>query len=304
MDKKLSIIGFGSQAKAWALNLKDSGLEVSIGLRPGSKSFDLAHQLGFKTFSLDESIPSSLAVVLAPDDAHEAILNQLKEEAKTLVFAHGFSLFYERLAEKFPHFNCLLLAPKAIASEVRLQYETKGKLGALYSLEKSQNKEESKKTIVALAKSLGITSLHESSVESETKADLFSEQTLLCSTLPYAALFSFNKLIEKGVNEETAYFECWHEVKLIADTMVKMGPARFFELISPNALAGSEAGRLALFGEDYLEKLEVLYSKIEDSSFANSLKDADFNKIKNQVVSFWSDQQLTKTHERISKELY
>lgn len=304
MDKKLSIIGFGSQAKAWALNLKDSGFQIYIGLRPGSKSQALIEELGFTSFLIGEQIPSSSAVVLTPDGTHSEILASLQKEPKTLIFAHGYSLFYESLAEKHPHFECLLLAPKAIASEVRLQYETKGKIGALYSVEKSADPEKALSKIEQLASSLGITSLHQSSIESETKADLFSEQSLLCSTLPYAALFSFNKLIEKGVNEETAYFECWHEVKLIADTMVKLGPAKFFELISPNALAGSEAGRLALFDDHYFKKLEELYIQIDDSSFADSLKDADFDKIKNHVVSFWSDQQLTKTHERISKELY
>lgn len=304
MDKKLSIIGFGNQAKAWALNLKDSGHEVHIGLRPDSKSVKLASELGLKSFSLKDEIPTELAIVLAPDDTHAKLLADLKETPKTLVFAHGFSLFYEELAEKFPHFNCLLLAPKAIASEVRLQFEIKGKLGALFSVEKSKDKENSKKIIQELSKAIGITSLHESSIESETKADLFSEQSLLCSTLPYAALFSFNKLIEKGINEETAYFECWHEVKLIADTMVKLGPAKFFELISPNALAGSEAGRAALFDDRYFSKLEELYSQIDNANFAKGLKEANFDEIKNHVVSFWSDQQLTKTHERISKELY
>lgn len=307
MEKKLSIIGFGNQAKAWALNLRDSGFQIYIHLREDSSSIELARNLGFQVISLDAPFPCKQIALLTPDDTHfdiaKTLTKALKGQKATLIFAHGFSLLYQGIANNFPEFNCLLLAPKAIASEVRMQYETKGKLGALYSVELSQNPEGSYDLIKSIADHLGITSLHQSALASETKADLFSEQVLLCSTLPYAALFAFNKLIEKGIEKETAYFECWHEMKLIADTMVRLGPEKFFDLISPNALAGSEIGRSALFGEDYMTRLESIYQSIDNGDFTRQLEETNFPALREKVSSFWKEQELTKTHERMGKEL-
>ena len=138
----------------------------------------------------------------------------------------------------------------------------------------------------------------------ETKADLFSEQTILCSILPYSALHSFNKLIEKGINEETAYFECWHEIKLIAEAMVKMGPAKFFELISPNALVGSEIGRQTFFDKSFTNKLEKLYNDINDWKFQDKLENTDVTELKSSITQMWKNERLTKVHDRLSKELY
>lgn len=305
MSKKLSIIGFGNQAKAWALNLRDSGYEIFIGLRTNSTSFKNAQELGFQTFDFAaEKLPANDVAILAPDDAHLGIAKDLQGQEATLIFAHGFSLHFDHLSKKYPSFNCLLLAPKAIASEVRMQYETRGNLGALFSAELSKNPAESIVKLKRIAKDLGITSFHPTTVEAETKADLFSEQTLLCSTLPYSALYSFNKLIEKGINPETAYFECWHEVKLIADTMVKLGPVKFFELISPNALAGSEIGRRELFDQAYFEKLERIYQDIDSGEFTKTLSDLDFAELKKEVSAFWKEQPLAQAHERLAKELY
>lgn len=308
MDKNISIIGFGNQAKAWALNLRDSGYRVFIGLRPQSASVATAKNLKFDTFFYtEEELPSQNTVILAPDDTHGEILGSLKSRSANLIFAHGYSLHYHGLSKRFPEFNCLLLAPKAIASEVRLQYEIGGKIGALYSVEYSSSPKASEDILKTIAKDVGISSLFISSSESETKADLFSEQSLLCSVLPYAALYSFNKLIQKGINEETAYFECWHEVKLIADTMVAMGPQKFFELISPNALVGSEIGRKALFDKDYFEKIDRLYESIDSGDFAQTIDEStkeDFKKIKEQVVGFWKKEPLNLVHQRLAAELY
>lgn len=304
MAKSLAIIGFGNQAKAWALNLRDSGFKIFIGLRKGSSNFDSVKKLNFDSFEIGENLPCENVAFLTPDNTHFEVASKIGNKEINAIFAHGFSLTENKIQNEFPNFNCLLLAPKAIASEVRLAYETGGKLGGLYSVELSKNKEVSEKLLRDIAHSLGLSSLHQTTIETETKADLFSEQTLLCSTLPYSALYAFNKLVEKGINEETAYFECWYEVKLIADTMVRLGPKKFFELISPNALAGSELGRQALFDSEYFNKLESIYNNIESRNFNKELDATDFESLKKEVVTFWSHQKLTKAHERLSKELF
>lgn len=307
MHKSLTIIGFGNQAKTWALNLKDSGYEIFIGLRPNSNSKALAEDLGLNVFELSPGCysPTADIAMLTPDSTHIEIVEQIQnKKGCNFIFAHGHSLYFEGLSKKFSELNLLLLAPKAIASEMRLQYELNGPIGAVYSVELSKFEEESLLKLRGLAKDLGVKSFHETTIEMETKADLFSEQTLLCSILPYGALHSFNKLVEKGVNEETAYFECWHEVKLIADAMVKMGPAKFFDLISPNALVGSELGRQAIFDQDFSDKLEKIYEDINNWNFQNRLSQTDVAGLKDSVSQMWKSEKLNQVHERMSEELY
>jgi ketol-acid reductoisomerase len=101
-----------------------------------------------------------------------------------------------------------------------------------------------------------------------------------------------------------AYFECWYEVKLIADTMIKMGPEKFFELISPNALIGSEVAREIFFDKEYFEKLEKLANEVKDKSFTKKIENSDFNQIKEKVVSFWRNQEINQVHKEIGHDLY
>ena len=141
LNSPILIIGFGSQAKSWALNLRDSGFDVHIILRKKSSSTKLVEKLGFKTLFFGESNLKSYSVflMLTPDHTHELILKTYREDfpvQSNFIYAHGFSVCQGSLEEAFPEFNHLLLAPKAIASEVRFQYETQGKLGAAFSLEK------------------------------------------------------------------------------------------------------------------------------------------------------------------------
>jgi ketol-acid reductoisomerase len=305
--KKLAIIGFGNQAKAWALNLRDSGWEISIGLRPGSASVELASKLNFSTFNYLEANQHLLFAILTPDESHHEIVNSIyksksgQEGELSFIYAHGFSLQYTDL--RLLDCNHILLAPKAIASELRYEYETKGKNGAVYSFEYLKDKS-LKENLLSLGKDLGLTSLHEASIKDETIADLFSEQTLLCSTLPYAAVHSFNKLRQKGISQEVAFFECWHEVKLIASTMVKLGPEKFFNLISPNALVGSEIGKSTLFNDEYNKKLDDILEHITSGNFKEDIDNTDFQTIKSDVLTFWKNQELTHVHQRMEQDLY
>jgi ketol-acid reductoisomerase len=311
--KKLAIIGFGNQAKAWALNLRDSGWEINIGLRPNSHSHELASRLTFKTFDYTKPNSHYLFAILTPDETHQDVVTSLYDIYKSdvnkndinknlsFIYAHGFSLHYTDL--KFFDCNHILLAPKAIASELRYEYETQGKNGGVYSFEYLKDLS-IKEDILSLAKDLGLTSLHEASIADETIADLFSEQTLLCSTLPYAAVHSFNKLRQKGISQEVAFFECWHEVKLIANTMVKLGPEKFFDLISPNALIGSEIGKSSLFNDEYNKKLDDILEHIISGNFKLDLESTKLQVIKDDVLTFWKSQELTQVHKRLQQELY
>ena len=257
------IIGFGSQAKAWAMNLKDSNIPLVIALNPESPTHQKAKDLGFKTVCLQTEQLQNFNnfILLIPDDLHATFFEKNVQYIKPnsrIIYAHGFSMAKERLHEKYPQYHHALLAPKAIASEVRFQYEIKGKIGAIYY---STTKEDLT-FIQELSKQVGFTAIYQAHFEEECIADLFSEQTLLCSLIPYGALKTFNILLQNGIPRELAFMECFLEVKSIAQAFVNLGPEGFFKLISPNALIGSEKGQELLFNA-HLDDKFFLTSKIK-----------------------------------------
>ncbi|WP_127718071.1 NAD(P)-binding domain-containing protein [Halobacteriovorax sp. HLS] len=307
---ELVIIGLGSQAKAWAANLTDSGHKVLIALRENSSSKAFAIKKGYQLLNLESNELSDYKnfILLTPDHTHLETLSNLAprlQDGSNIIYAHGYSYSAFNLKEKFPKLNHLLLAPKAIASEVRFQFENEGKLGAAYSLEGiSGDKTASSELIFTIAKSIGITAgPYETTFLEETNADLFSEQTLLCSILPYGALHSYNKLREKGVKREIAYLECWLEVKLIADAMVKMGPIEFFKLISPNALIGGEKAQQILFDKQYHQKLDSLAEDIWNKKFFTECETLDFNSLRSEVLTRWEAEELVVVHNELGPEL-
>ncbi|PIK14953.1 MAG: hypothetical protein CES88_11510 [Halobacteriovorax sp. JY17] len=305
------IIGYGSQAKAWAHNFRDSGRRVTIALRDNSESIPIVNEKGFELISLLNigKLSKPILILLTPDHTHLETLTEIAsklEVGTNIIYAHGYSYTAFNFKENFPKLNHLLLAPKAIASELRFQYENKGKLGAAYSLEdiSAEESAEAKELLMAVARDIGITAgPYETTFLEETNADLFSEQSLLCSLLPYGALHSYNKLRQKGVKREIAYLECWLEVKLIADAMVKMGPEEFFKLISPNALLGGEKAQKLLFDEGYHKKLDSLLSDIWNQDFFTECKGLDFNKLRSSVLERWANEELTQTHRELAPEL-
>jgi ketol-acid reductoisomerase len=300
------IIGLGNQAKAWALNLRDSGHDVALYLRPNSKSLSLAKELGFDPISKEEIKIFNSIALLTPDDTHLNVLNELNEyisEDTIILYAHGYSMVQDKLDKKFPRFRHVLFAPKAIASELRYQYETKGKLGAVYSLEKTD--ESLWDSLSDFSSKLGITSgPYRTSFENETYADLFSEQTLLCTLLPYASNMVFKKLREKGIEKEVAYFEAWYEVKLIADTLIKIGPEAFFELISPNALLGAYLGKERIIDENFEKNIQSLMDDIYSGKFQEVASQSDFENIRNEMKNYWKTQELSHTATEFSEQLF
>jgi ketol-acid reductoisomerase len=303
------IIGFGSQAKAWALNLKDSGENVYIALRESSPSIKEAKDLGLKTLILGpDLLDFNTFAVLTPDSTHEKILNDYKEfinKDSKIILAHGFSFVKNSFQEVYPNWNFLMLAPKAIASEVRFQFETKGKLGGVFSVESSKNKESDTKLLKELARAIGITAgPYETTFKNEAFADLYSEQSILCSLIPYGALHSFKKLREKGISKEMAYLECWYEVKLITDALIKLGPSKFFNLISPNALIGGEKAKNLLFNKEFEAINNQLIEDIWSGKFFKEVEEIDFENLKKEVKTFWENEEITKVHNELSGELF
>lgn len=308
LSKDILIIGFGAQAKAWALNLRDSGRDITIGLREGSTTHSKARDLGFNTINLNETLISEFKILinLTPDDKHGSILSEIKNlltENQIIIYAHGFSVTYEKLNELYPKQHHVLLAPKAIASEVRFNYETKNPLTAVMSLEYVQD-QNIKDQCAKLAMDLGINigPISGSFLE-ETNADLFSEQSLLCSLIPYGARAAFEKLVEKNISPEIAYIECWHEVKLIADAMLKIGPSEFFKLISPNALLGGQLAKDKIISPNMLKTLDSIYADIENGNFFQTTKVSDFQRVQQDVINEWAKHPIQEQYDNIGTKL-
>ncbi len=300
---KTTIIGFGNQASAWALNLRDSQFDFSLLLR-SEKSQLRATELGFKPKLIKDLITddSDCFVLLIPDQAHLKVLESLHKKIKhdaLIILAHGHSYAYQSIKQIYPNYNFALLAPKAIATELRHNYQSKQKLGAVFSLEGvcSDKKEQVELHIIKLAQAIGITEgPFETSMKLETDADLFSEQTLLCGLYPFIINSAFNYLVKKGVSAELAYYECFEESYLIMKSFHKMGPKAFFEMISPYALMGAYKAQALLIDDHMQHKMEQLWSEIQDGSFEKMAHDTNKqNFVRNELDMFWNKSLLYQT---------
>lgn len=306
---RLTIIGFGNQAKAWSQNLKDSGFPVRVALKPESPSIEAAIKLGFEVVEIgsEEFYAGEAFALLTPDMTHQELMTShghLFREGSVILYAHGYSLLKHDFHKRFPHLQHVLYAPKSIGSELRRQYELKGKLGAVFSLEFFQGDTAAiEKWLMKLAHAMGINmGPYPTSFERETQADLYSEQGLLCSLIPYTAGEMFRHLVEAGIEPELAYFECWHELKLIVNAMVDKGPEGFFDLISPNALIGAEKGYHKLFTKEFHANLRSLLTEIQNGKFNQELDEANVEETRKIIRERWAKSPLMKTFHKIQQD--
>jgi ketol-acid reductoisomerase len=306
---QLTIIGFGNQAKAWSQNLKDSGFPVNVALKPQSPSMETAAKLGFNVVEMGSETfyQGKVFALLTPDQSHYDLMMTHGHHFKAgtvILYAHGFSLLKHEFHKKFPQLQHVLYAPKSIGTELRRQYLDKGKLGAVYSLEHFNGQsEEFEKWLLKLAISMGINlGPFKATFKNETQADLYSEQGLLCSLIPYAAGEMFQHLVETGIEPELAYFECWHELKLIVNAMVDKGPEGFFDLISPNALIGAEKGYHRLFTPDFHANLRSLLIEIQNGTFNQELDKTNVEETRKIIRERWQKSSLMKTFHKINQD--
>lgn len=315
---KTFLIGFGSQAQAWAQNLRDSNHQLSIVLRSDSLSQHKVAKEGFEFLfheSLDFKGRPSLILLLTPDNTHLSVLKALKEKnlppGSAIIYAHGQSLVTEKLDQVFPEYHHLLLAPKAIASEVRRAYLQKSPLGAVFDFKISQYHNNSlleepfEAFLIKFSKKLGINyGPYRSTFRDEMMADLYSEQTLLCSTIPYLMKTSFEKLVNKGLSRELAYMECVVEFKIIVDAFCELGPQEFFKLISPAALVGSQKAKDYLFDSIFDQKLEKLLKDIQTGVFTEECNKANIKELREKVVESWKQSKFEETHQNLSPAFF
>ncbi len=241
--KKVSIIGYGSQGHAHANNLKDSGVDVTVGLRPGSTSAKKAEAAGLKTASIEDAVASAdVVMILAPDESQAALYrNQIEPNIKNgaaMAFAHGFNIHFGAITPR-EDLDIIMIAPKAPGHTVRSEFERGGGIPDLVAV--AQDATGSAKEIAlsyASAIGGGRTGIIETTFKDETETDLFGEQAVLCGGTTALVQAGFETLVEAGYAPEMAYFECLHELKLIVDLMYEGGIANMRYSISNTAEYG------------------------------------------------------------------
>ena len=271
-NKTLAVLGFGSQGHAHALNLKDSGLNVIIGLYEGSKSIAVAREKGFEVVPTAEAVKRADVIMVALPDtkqaaAYEKDIAPNLTKGKTLLFSHGFAIHFKTVVVP-KNVNVIMVAPKGPGHIVRRQY-TEGK-GVPALIAVHQGGSAAKKVALAWAKGIGGTraGVLETTFKEETETDLFGEQTVLCGGCTALVKAGYEVLVEAGYSPEMAYFECLHELKLIVDLMNEKGIAGMRFSISETAKWGDVSVGPKIIDASVKKRMKKALKDIQSGKFA------------------------------------
>ena len=270
--KTIAVIGYGSQGRAQALCMRDSGLNVIIGIRPG-KSFDAAVQDGFKVLSVAEAArEADIIHILLPDEMHGPVYrDEIAPEVKpgkTLSFSHGFSIVFKEIVPP-AGVDVIMVAPKSPGTEERKRFvEGFGVPGLISAKVDASGK--AREVALAIAKAEGLTraGVLECTMEQETYEDLFGEQNVICGGVVDLMKYGFEVLIEAGYPPEMAYFECVHEMKLIVDLIYEGGIQKMNSVISNTAEWGEYVTGAYVITPDVKQRMKEALEKIENGTFA------------------------------------
>ena len=271
--KKVAIIGYGSQGHAHANNLKDSGVDVTVGLRPTSTSAKKAENAGLKVASVPEAVAGAdVVMILTPDEFQSQLYRDEVEpnlkKGATLAFAHGFAIHYNQVVPR-ADLDVIMVAPKAPGHTVRSEFVKGGGIPDLIAIyqDASGNAKD-----VALSYASGVgggrTGIIETTFKDETETDLFGEQAVLCGGAVELVKMGFETLTEAGYAPEMAYFECLHELKLIVDLMYEGGIANMNYSISNNAEYGEYVTGPEVINEQSRQAMRNALKRIQDGEYA------------------------------------
>jgi ketol-acid reductoisomerase len=295
-SKKVVIVGYGSQGHAHALNLKDSGVDVTVALRRGSKSWEKATNAGLKVAEVVDAVKiADVVMILAPDQDQrkiyeDSIAPNLKQGA-ALAFAHGFNIHFQ-LIEPRADLDVIMVAPKGPGHTVRSEYLKGGGVPSLIAIH--QNATSNAKAIAlsyASANGGGRAGIIETNFREETETDLFGEQAVLCGGASALVQAGFETLVEAGYAPEMAYFECLHELKLIVDLMYEGGISTMRYSISNTAEYGDYVTGPRIVTEETKKEMKRVLTDIQTGKFAR-----DF------VLENQAGQPLLKARRRLGAE--
>lgn len=271
--KKVAIIGFGSQGHAHAANLKDSGVDVTVGLRAGSSSIAKAEGYGLKTADVATAVAGAdVVMILTPDEFQSVLYKEEIEpnikQGAVLAFAHGFAIIYNQVVPR-KDLDVIMVAPKAPGHTVRSEFVRGGGVPDLIAIQQdaSGNAKE-----IALAYASGVgggrTAIIETTFRDECETDLFGEQAVLCGGAVELVKAGFDTLVEAGYAPEMAYFECLHELKLIVDLMFEGGIADMNYSISNNAEYGEYVTGPQVINAESREAMRQALKNIQSGEYA------------------------------------
>ncbi len=272
-QKTVAIIGYGSQGHAHALNLKDSGISVVVGLREDSASADQARAEGLEVTSVaDASSRGDLVMVLVPDELHREVYeNEIRDglaPGNMLLFGHGFSVHYEEV-DPPAEVDVVLVAPKGPGHLVRRQFEEGSGVPGLIAVEQDATGN-AQQLALSYAKGIGCTrgGVIETTFKDETETDLFGEQAVLCGGASALVQAGFETLVDAGYDPQMAYFECLHELKLIVDLMYEKGLAGMRYSISNTAEFGDYSRGQRVINDSVRAEMKQILNEIQSGDFA------------------------------------
>ena len=271
--KKVTIIGYGSQGHAHANNLKDSGVDVVVGLRPGSASAAKAEAAGLVVKAIDDAVKGAdVVMVLAPDEHQAVLYRQVIEpnikEGAALAFAHGFAIHYNQIIPR-EDLDVIMIAPKAPGHTVRSEFVKGGGIPDLVAVYQDASGH-ARAIALSYASAIGggRTGIIETTFKDETETDLFGEQAVLCGGCVELVKAGFETLVEAGYAPEMAYFECLHELKLIVDLMYEGGIANMNYSISNNAEYGEYVTGPKVINEESRKAMKEALHNIQTGEYA------------------------------------
>jgi ketol-acid reductoisomerase len=275
LDRNVAVVGYGSQGRAQALNLKDSGVSVVVGLREGSAAREQAAADGLPVAGVAEAAAAAdVVALLVPDEVqpevYQGIEPELRENA-ALVFAHGFNIHYRHI-EARADLDVVLVAPFGIGDKLRSLYvEGVGTAGMVAVDADASGRARSIALAFAGALGLGRGGVVETTFAEETETDLFAEQAVLCGGLTHLVIGAYETLVEAGFQPEIAYFSCLHEARLMADVMQTRGIAAMRESISSTAAFGDATRGPRVINERSRQEMGAMLAEIRDGRFADEL---------------------------------
>jgi len=271
--RRVAIVGYGSQGHAHALNLRDSGVDVVVGLREDSRSRVAAQKLGLRVATVDDAAEQSrIVMILTPDTGQAKLycdhIQRYLGPGKTLMFAHGFNIRFEQIVPP-EGVDVSMVAPKAPGHRVREVFEQGGGVPALVAVHQDASGH-ALDDALAYAKAIGSTRAGAliTTFEEETETDLFGEQAVLCGGVSALVKAGFDTLVDAGYQPEVAYFECMHELKLIVDLMYQGGLNYMRYSVSDTAEYGDYVAGPRIVDDRTRQTMRELLSNIRDGSFA------------------------------------
>ena len=272
-NKTVGIVGYGSQGHAHALSLKDSGVNVIVGLYEGSSSWAKAEAEGLKVSTVSELAQASdIIMMLVPDHLQGRIYREsiqpYLDSTKTLMFAHGFNIHYEQIVPP-ENVDVSMIAPKAPGHRVREIFTQGAGVPGLLAIHQNPSGNAIQNAL-AYAKGIGCTraGVLDTTFKEETETDLFGEQTILCGGVTSLVKAGFETLVEAGYQPESAYFECMHELKLIVDLLYQGGMEYMRYSVSDTAEYGDYSRGPRVIDEQVKENMKAVLKEIQDGTFA------------------------------------